>query len=188
MKLTFLLPGDSASGGTRVTMQMGNRLLEHGHDVRIAYRTPRLFSLERLLSSARSVKFRFQGLSETRWLSDFKGKKEAFIRLDDLQFENEEIVIATGPHTIPELSSLKRRVLKVRYCHGFFVQDLTQKGMMWMWREAMDTIAVSPVLVPALKRHCGGRILGVVPNGICPQEYFIENRARDGIGFIFSTH
>ena len=186
MKLTFLVPGDTYSGGVRVTMQMGNCLKERGHAVRIAYpRTP-LLSLKRVLSVARSMKYRCQGVSETRWLSCFKGKTETFLSLEELQFAEKEIVIATGIHTIEQLERLKVNVLKLRYCHGLLEHEPEERRKMWLWGGPMDTIAVSPVLVPELEKHCQGQILGVVPNGINPGEYFVENRHRDGVGLIFN--
>lgn len=184
MKLTFLLPGNSYSGGVRVTMQMANRLLERGHDVRIAYRTHPLFSWESFISFARTLKFRCCAIRETQWLSCFKGEKERFVKLESLNFNEGEIVVATGEHTIEELERLERKVIKVRYCHGFLGQSAEQRNLAWGGR--MDTIAVSPALVPSLQRHCEGRILGIVPNGICLNEYFVEDRFRDGIGLVFS--
>jgi len=185
MKVTFLLPGNTASGGVRVTMQMGNCLLERGHAVRIAYRRDPLLSREQLKTLARYVTFRCQGLTETRWLSCFRGRKEAFVNLDELEFGDKEVVIATGIHTIEDLNQLQGNVLKVRYCHGLLEQEPEHVRKMWLWEGPIDTVAVSPALVPTLQKHCTGRILGVVPNGISPQEYFVENGLRDGIGMIF---
>jgi glycosyltransferase involved in cell wall biosynthesis len=183
MRITFLLPGDSRSGGARVTMQMGNCLLNRGHRVRIAYRTPAVFSREQLVSCARSVKYRLQGISETGWLSYFRGEKEPFVRLEDLHFWEKEVVIATGEHTIPGLNNLKADVRKLRYCHGLIVRDPEQ--MRLAWSGPTPTIAVSRGLAPTLEEYHGRPILGIVPNGIDQKEYFVESRMRDGIGFIF---
>jgi glycosyltransferase involved in cell wall biosynthesis len=187
MKVTFLLPGNSTSGGVRVTMQMGNCLLKRGHDVRIAYRRAPLFTREQVVMLARDVKFWCQGVSETRWLSFFSGRKQGFVRLEDLEFENKEIVVATGIHTIGDLERLQRNVLKVRYCHGLLEQEPEQVRKMWLWSGPMATIAVSPALLPALEKCCTGQILGVVPNGVSEQDYFVEGPVRDGIGMVFGN-
>jgi glycosyltransferase involved in cell wall biosynthesis len=176
MTLTFLLPGDACSGGIRATMQMGNRLLRRGHDVRIAYRAPRVLSRETALSLARSLKFFCSGIQETRWLRFFEGKKEAFLRVQDLAFEENEIVIAVGNSAVGELSDLKRNVHKVRYCHGFV--ERTPEEMERVWGGPMRTMAVSPRLVPTLQQHCTSPLL---------DEYSAEkeNGHRNGIGFIY---
>lgn len=183
MILTFLLPGDASSGGIRVTMQLANTLLERGHLVRIAYRRRPAFSLENLVSFARSVKFLCSGIRETRWLSSFNGKKDAFLHLDDIQFEENEIVIAVGNSAIGELQNIERNIVKMRYCHGLVEQDPEERER--AWGGSMRTIAVSPRLIPALEKHCTSPILGIVSNGISADEYFVENRNRDGIGFVY---
>src|SRR5438046_1217627 len=118
MTVTFLLPCNSHSGGVRVTMQLGNCLLKRGHNVRIAYRTNPLFSRDWFFSLARSVKFRCQAISETRWLQYFNGKKEPFRNLNNVRFRDGEIVIATGEHTIGDLYELQGNINRLRYCHG----------------------------------------------------------------------
>jgi glycosyltransferase involved in cell wall biosynthesis len=188
MKVTFLVPSDAASGGVRVTMQMGNKLLERGHAVRIAYRRPPWLSRDRWRAFARSVKFRLQRTLPTHWLSYFKGPKQSFANLADLQFEDNEIVISTGIHTIADLDKLQRNVRKIRYCHGLLEHEPEEVRKLWLWRGPMDTIAVSPALVPALRNYCEGRILGVVPNGIAFDEYFLEGQRREGVGLIYGRH
>jgi len=182
MNITFLLPGNGSGGGTRVTMEMANCLFQRGHAVRIAYRTPVTWSVEGLVSIARSTAYRCQGLFQTKWLDHFQGEKIPFKKLSEVDFKDREIVIATGPHTIPELRALERNVLKVGYCHGLMESEVE------IWKNAMDAIAVSPVHVRMLEQDCGVRVLGVVPNGIRPEDYFVEQGKRDGIGFIFSQH
>jgi glycosyltransferase involved in cell wall biosynthesis len=188
MRLTFLVPADCSAGGVRVTMQMGNCLLARGHSVRIAYRISRFLSPERLRSLARSMKLRLSGASETRWLTYFEGEKQPFTRLDAIHFDDKEIVVSTGVHTLGELVALNRNVLKLRYCHGLLEHEPEERRMLWLWRGPMDTIAVSPVLVAPLEQLCERPVLGVVPNGICSKEYFVEKRPRDGVGFVFSGH
>jgi glycosyltransferase involved in cell wall biosynthesis len=186
MKLTFLLPSDYPSGGSRVTMQMGNALLLRGHAVRIAYRTPALGSYDQLVSWARAVKFAVQRVTPPRWLRCFNGKREPVRNFDDLQFVEDEVVISTGEETVGALQKLSGKVGKLRYCHGFV--ERAPEQMRRAWGGPIDTIAVSPALVPTLEEHCEGRVLGVVPNGMSAEEYFVEHGTRDGIGFIFSQH
>lgn len=183
MNLTFLLPGDACSGGVRVTVQMANMLLKRGHAVRIAYRRQPIFSRNRMLSFARSLKLACCGINETSWINGFTGIKEAFLNLNDLQFKINEIVIAVGNDAIGELQALPVNVIKVRYCHGLVEQG--QEQVQQVWGGQMRTVVVSPKLATTLTEYCATPILGIVPNGISPEEYFMENRSRNGIGFIF---
>lgn len=183
MTLTFLLPGNAVSGGVRATAQIGRALLQRGHAVRIAYRMPRGVSREKLLSIARAAKFLCSGVRETRWLSRFGGRLERFRRLTDVRFEDNEIVIAVGNSAVEELQTIKRNVIKVRYCHGLVEQG--PEELHRAWGGPMPTIAVSPRLIPVLEKYCRGPILGVVPNGISGSEYFVEDRHREGIGMVF---
>jgi glycosyltransferase involved in cell wall biosynthesis len=186
LSITFLLPSDWSSGGVRVTVQMGNHLFRRGHNVAIAYRTHPFFSRGKLRSSARAVKFLCCGIRATRWLQFFEGPTKPFVRLEEIDFAEKEIVIATGEDTIGDLERLERNVVKVRYCHGFVQR--TPEQMRAAWGGSMSTIAVSPRLVPALERFCRSEVAGVVPNGISAGDYYVENRNRDGIGLIFSQH
>ena len=187
MNVTFLLPGDGYYGGARVTAEMGTCLMERGHAVRIAYRVSSTLSLRRARSLARAARLYLEGVKQTSWLSGFSGRKEPFVRLDELDFSDGEIVIATGTDTIEDLSTLNRNVRKLRYCHGLLEHEPEHVQKRWLWSGPMDTIAVSPALVPKLEQLCEGRVLGVVPNGIRTDEYFVENRLRDGVGLVFSS-
>lgn len=183
MNITFLLPGDSCSGGARVTMQLGNRLVELGHTVRIAYRVAPWFSREHSVGWLRQLKYRLEGIAETHWLDSFTGKKDGFFRVEDLRFEPGDIVISTGEFTNTCLHRLDERLIKVRYCHGFIERDPVQ--MKAAWGGKTPTIAVSPALVEALQSYCDGAVVGVVPNGIDASDYFVEEQPRRGIGFVY---
>ena len=186
MQITFLIPGNSCSGGVRVTVQMGNCLLDRGHRVRVAYPKLPFLSRQALADAGRALLYRFQRTPETRWLSWFRGPMERYRKLSDLELSPGEVVIATGIHTIPDLQALEGDYVKVRYCHGLLEQEPEESRKSWLWSGKMFTIAVSPVLVDPLKALGSERILGVVPNGIFQSDYFVEERNRDGIGFIFS--
>ena len=187
MNITFLLAGGGSSGGVRVTVQMANYLLERGHRVRIGYRRQAINSPRYLRDMARVAKLRCLGVRHSCWLPHFKGKRQAFTKLENLDFAEGEIVIATGVHTIGELSSLDRNVVKIRYCHGLLEQEPEEKRMLHMWRGSMPTIAVSPALVESLESLSGQSVLGIVPNGISLQEYYVEQIGRDGVGLVFNN-
>ena len=164
-------------------MQMANALLQRGHKVRIAYRRRLELSVAMLTSLVRSIVFPLCGIRETGWLTLFRGKKESFLCLRNLHFQHNEVVIAVGNDSVNELQSLDRSVVKIRFCHGL-VED-TPAEMERVWGGPMLTIAVSPNLVSRLEQYFTTPVLGIVPNGISASEYFVEQRNRQCVGFIY---
>src|SRR6266496_1600872 len=161
-RVTFVLPGGGPSGGVRVTVEMARRLMDRGHKVRIAHRHPPLFSKEYMGGLARGILRRLERAQNFDWVRQFLGANEAYTDFNKLDFCSGEIVIAVGEHAVQDVYELKRDVLKVRYCHGFF-DDLPELNK-YAWGVPMPTISVSQGLVPQLERYAEARVLAVVPN------------------------
>jgi glycosyltransferase involved in cell wall biosynthesis len=183
--ITFVLPGDHRSGGVRVTVIMANLLLERGHQVRIVHPETRLFTqtgLKRMVRRYLSGKNGNAG-----WLHQFNGRLERYGKLDDLDYELDEVVIAVGTYMVAEVREMTKPVLKVRFNHGFPAKpDAAQEAA---WHGRMPTITVSSTLVARLQTQTEGSVWGVVPNGIDPNEYFVDASAvRDGIGALYNPH
>jgi glycosyltransferase involved in cell wall biosynthesis len=186
LAITFVLPGRNRSGGVRATVEMANRLIEHGHKVRLACQSPSLLSAAGAKEALTRFNLRFRGMVHTDWTRDFKGETVSFKNLARVEFESGEIVIAVGTGTVREVLSLDGDVVKTRYCHGFTPQR--EEDRQTVWGTFLPTIAVSEKLVPALEGLCAGSVAGVVPNGIDLNQYFVEDRPRDGIGAVYSHH
>ncbi len=187
--VTFVLPGDNRSGGVRVTVIMGNLLLDRGHRVRIILPKTRLLSFRNLAGLASEIKGSFQGQRRpTGWLHTFAGTIDKYESINELKFQRGEIVIAVGTLTLSDLYSLDAPdIKKVRYNHGFPV-SMTEDFRTAMTLP-MSTITVSNTLVPELERLSGDRVCAVIPNGIDTSQYFpILTVKRDAIGTIFSSH
>lgn len=186
MNITFLLPGNGRSGGVRVTVEMANQLLLCGHNVRIGHFRNPVYTKTGLKRTLRCILWRLRNISETDWLNRFNGKNESFAKLEDLKFSGGEVVIAVGSVLVNELFDLDKDIYKVRYCHGLSGHKSELKHSAWSL--PMPTISVSEPLVPVIEELSGEKVLGIVPNGINPAEYFIESGIkRDGIGTIFSN-
>jgi glycosyltransferase involved in cell wall biosynthesis len=186
--LTFILPGNSWSGGVRVTALMGNQLLDCGYDVRIVYPYDRLFSLSKLAGLRCYVKRFLTGQHSGGWLHTFSGKLERYGNINELNFREGEIVIAVGSLTLRDLQNLRApNIIKVRYNHGLplpMTEDF--RALMSL---PTPTITVSNKLVPELERLSGEKVQGVIPNGIDTSQYYpAPNIKRDAIGTIFSSH
>lgn len=183
--VTFVLPGDHRSGGVRVTVIMANLLLERGHDVRIAHPGTRFFTQDGLKRIARRL---LNGNHKNDgWLHQFRGRLENYRKLDDLGYAEDEIVVAVGTYMVADIREMTKPVTKVRFNHGFPARPNPAQEA--AWHGQMPTITVSHTLVPRLQAQTEGSVWGVVPNGIDPNEYFLDPTIpRDGIGALYNPH
>ena len=182
--ITFVLPGDHRSGGVRVTVLMANLLLERAHDVRIACPEKKILSSDGLKQIVR------RALGRNRndgWLHQFRGRLETYGKPDDLDYKENEVVIAVGTYMVAAVREMNKPVMKVRFNHGFPARpDAAQVAA---WHGRMPTITVSHTLVPRLQAQTDGSVWGVVPNGIDPSEYYPDpSILRDGIGALYNPH
>ncbi len=183
--ITFVVPGDHRSGGVRVTVLMANLLLKRAHDVRIAHPGKRIFTKDNLRRIVHGMRNRKNG--NEGWFHQFHGRIESYGKLDDLEYSEDSIVIAVGTYMVADVREMTKPVMKVRFNHGFPARpDAAQEAA---WHGRMPTITVSNTLVPRLQAQTGGSVWGVVPNGINPQDYFVDPAVlRDGIGALYTPH
>ncbi len=185
MTITFILPGRGRSGGVRVTVEMANCLLKRGHDVRIIYYRPALYTPAGLKRQASHV-YRQSRFDNADWVDSFKGVTAPFNKLEDVSYPSAEIVISVGVFFVPYLLELKADVYKVQYCHGLPGDEMDPLRAFLDYR--IPTISVSEALVETLEKHSGQKVLGVVPNGIDSENYYTDARlARNGIGTIYDV-
>ena len=186
--VTFMLPGNNWSGGVRVTVLMGNLLLNRGHRVRIVRPKVEFSPVVNLRSIASRFKQVFPGQHESGWLQTFSGTIELYKDINEIEFEQGEIVIGVGTYMIPHLQKLRaEHVTKVRYNHGFPAGMTDEYRAAWSVR--MPTITVSNTLVARLEQLTGEAVRAVIPNGIDPAQYYpVAGAKREAIGTIFSLH
>ena len=184
-RITFVLPSINRSGGSRVTVEMGNHLLDRGYGVRIAAGNPRGSVAQKVRKPLKTLYLRAKGRDFHHWGESFNGEINRYSDLSSLDYESGEIVIAVGTYAIEDVARLRAEVVKVRFCHGFAADkpDLTRR----VWDGKMATLAVSETLVPVLEKY-GAPVIGVVPNGVNSDQYYDEKRSRAGIGFMHATH
>lgn len=187
MKITFVLPSDNRSGGVRATVAMANQLLQRGHIVRLVYpKIPRL-SRAWVKSALSHLRTPSGQTKNAGWVYQFQGLVETFTNLNELRFEQHQVVIAVGSLTIDQVYQLERNVIKLRYNHGLLL-NMSEKEKA-MWALPIPTITVSRTIIPDLEKLTGHRVLAVVPNGIDPYEYHpVPTLERDGIGTIYAAH
>lgn len=191
MKVTFVIPGRNRSGGVRMAVEFAGKLAARGYGARVAYRASEngaMASLKKALGRVvRSGRVRSRG---TDWIEECTTETVAYTDLSTLAFDSGEVVVALGSWTVDEVRRLNAPVHKVRYCVGFSWH--LPEMMASAWSGPMATIASSSMLVPQLESTVEGKVLGIVPAGIHPEEYFVEpgaeSAARDGIGLIFTNN
>lgn len=181
MFITFILPEDNRSGGVRVTAIMAQLLQERGHTVRIC-----LVKKKRASERFRKLSRRVRNLKDDGWVHLFSGKVEEEPDLDTAKFAAKEIVIAVGTYMIPHLVRISADVIKLRYNHGLPAEF--DSGAETAWSHDIPSITVSGTLVPRLEELAPNTCLGVVPNGIDPNQYYDMNLERDGIGVFYGRH
>lgn len=184
IKISFVLSSLNRSGGSRVTVDMGNLLLKKGYKTRIIVGKP-VFSLKNLI---RTALLKFKGASFHNWGSFFEGETLYFENcLDEISFDDGEVVIGVGTDGTQLCRNLKQPVMKIRFCHGF---DSNKPDLMKeIWGgDDMETITVSGTHVPYLDEYSGKKTLGIVPNGVKPDMYYQMDLKRDGIGMVYGTH
>jgi len=180
MNILFVLPGSGRSGGVRVTVDMANRLVNRGHDVTIAFKTHAFLSVVKFKIIAKKWYLRISMMRHDNWLPCFRGPVMSFINPRELHVKDGTIIIAVGGMAVDDVNEIPGTGIKVRYCH--------ENPCLYpdSWKGSMSTMAVSRPLVPLLKQYASVDTIYVVPNGLNPQEYYIENRQRNGIGTIYN--
>lgn len=188
-QITFVVPGRSRSGGARVSVEMATGLLNAGHQVRIVMRAPAPLSLRGVKSALSQRWQKLRGVKNTDWLDTFAGPLESYHEsLDEISFQEHEVVVAAGTLVIDDLLALRQPVVKVRYCHGLI--GSRPDDMKRVFAGDTPTICVAPGLIPLLEELSDGHpVTAVVPNGIHKTEYYVDpQHPRDGLGTVFSDH
>jgi glycosyltransferase involved in cell wall biosynthesis len=183
MKITFILPGSSRSGGIKAPVQIANCLLRRGYDVRLVVNT----KSENVKETLRKlwIKMRFPG--NNNWLDLFNGQVEKYSDVTRCCFGEDEIVILSGWWAAREFHRLKRRpAVTLHYIDG--VVESTEL-MKEAWGEDIPKIAVASYIEKIIKGLCGQNIMAVIPNGVDTSQYYpsVPDIQRDGVGTIFGS-
>lgn len=180
-RVSFVLPAMNRTGGVRTALEMANRLADRGWSVRVCVRRPRGWS---------GLRDRLQrlGAANRDWSDISRVPLEPYVDFRRVALEAGEIVIGVGSYTVDDLQALgEAPVRRVLWCKGL-TQNMPRL-MQRAWGSPLPRIVVSPTLVDMLEPYGGGRVIGVVPNGISTQDYHeLPGVERDGIGLIFSTN
>jgi len=184
MKIVFILPGPGRSGGVKATVVAANYLLNGGHNVRILYRKPK----KSLRQIYHSTVFPITHTGNYDWLQEFKGRVDGFKEISDCWFDKNEIIVGAGMWSSSQLTRLGSiSNSKLQYLHGEHI--VNPKETEKVLKLPLPKIVVSSFLKPLVESY-GGKVLGIIPNGIDQQEYFnsLNDSDKDGIGTIYASH
>jgi len=184
MRIAFILPGSSRSGGTNSTVRAANGLLQRGHKVRLLVNKKATSLRDRL----RRLMLRVCYPHRNDWIELFEGNVERFDDIEKCRFEYNEIVIASGGLAATLLRKVKNQgVIKVHHIRGVPFRDPIK--MNEVWGENVPKITIASYLEDVVKEVCGQKVLAVVPNGIDTTEYFpsVPENQRNGVGTIFGV-
>ena len=197
MKITFILPARSLSGGAKVVATYAQRLLRRGHDVRVAYRKRRWpepwhvrgFAArcgEQVRSWLAEEKDHLSCLSRDRLIATPAGRP---ILADDLP--DGDAVVATWWETAEWVAALPPAKGKPFYLiQHYEVWGGDAERVDATWCHPMQKIVVSRWLLDLARDRFGDNTAAWVPNGVDREQFFASprgDRAAPTVGFAYSN-
>jgi glycosyltransferase involved in cell wall biosynthesis len=197
MRITFILPGRSLSGGAKVVATYAERLLRRGHDVRVAYRKrawPKPWRVrgfvtrcgEQVRSWVVPAKDHLSRLSRDRLIAVSAGRP---ILADDLP--DGDAVVATWWETADWVAALPPSKGRAFYLiQGYEVWGDQPERVDATWRHPMQKIVVSRWLADLARSRFGDARAVLIPNGVDPEQFFAPPRdphSPPAIGFAYSA-
>jgi len=181
MKISFILPGSTRSGGIKSTVIAANGLLQKGHKVRLLVNKGGMST--RTLLRKLWLKTCYAGSYD--WLNLFKGSSERFTDILNCNFQNNEVVVASGWWAGTEIRRLKHNGIKKVHHIRSKLKDAEQ--MKAAWGENVPKIVVASYLEEVIEQTCGQKVYAVIPNGIDTTEFYpsVPENERNGVGTIY---
>jgi glycosyltransferase involved in cell wall biosynthesis len=199
MRITFLIPAVSLSGGVRVVATYASRLQRRGHQVLVVSRPPPMPTLKERAQSF---------LSGNGWSTRFRRETSHFHGLDidvrlieewrpitDADLPNADVVIATWWATaewVAQLSSSKGA--KVHFIQGddqlVFAREREElrKRITATWFLPMHKIVVSKWLQDLVWERCGSCSVSLVPNSVDTTLFWSEPRGMQRVPTVGLTY
>ena len=185
MKIAFILPRNSRSGGTRKTVVAANQLLARGHKVRIFYhKHPKTLRI-----MFRSLRNKLIYSGRYAWIETFEGSTIGIRDITECKFASDEIIVAVGIWCSAELGRLSSiQNPKVQYLRGmaFWMPEKMERAL----SSNIPKIVLSSHDREYVKSHYNWDVVEIIPNGVKVDEYYPEvpEDERTGVGTIYSGH
>jgi glycosyltransferase involved in cell wall biosynthesis len=195
MKITFVMPTPDWGGGCRVIATYAHRLIQHGHEVVVVYRSPSLTLRNRLSSTLLDIFRTNRNESARSHLDVFNIPQIQLSRehvITDADIPDADVVVATYWETAHEVLALSPR----KGAKAYFLQHYEvvfvgadQEKVKETWTYPMRKIVVAPWLKELAESEFGDSSAILVPNGVDTAQFTAPRRRknrRPTAGFVFS--
>jgi glycosyltransferase involved in cell wall biosynthesis len=182
MKITFVLPGRSFSGGIRAPLRMALEMKQRGHDVKVLYRKRPLNAR----SVARALYRKFIIRVPQDWLGQFDGDCTSFKNLTVEVVGQRDVVVAIGPDCVEDIMKLPGKCgCKVFSARGLTLRNPELRRI--AWTADIPKIAVSNYVRQEMLKAGAKDVCAVVSNGIDTNDYYPDESDSDrkAVGSIY---
>jgi len=178
MKITFIVPSTSISGGVRVIFEYANRLQKRGHNVSV------LYPLIPLNFGLRSYDYRRNFLRIVKFLSNFKRwarvdwfdvKANLMIipTLSEKYIPNSDIIVATAWPTAYYVNSYgKCKGRKVYFIQGYEIWNGPRDKVEKTYKLPLRKVVVSSWLKNLMEDKFQERVKEVIMNGVNLDQFY----------------
>jgi glycosyltransferase involved in cell wall biosynthesis len=178
MKISFIIPFNSLTGGIKVVFTHANNLVKRGHKVVIYCPFfPYLFGYK--FCSARGAVRLFKGLARSlirrnnvNWF-DLEAQLKIIPYVSDDFIEDSDVVIATAwptAYSVYSLSEAKGK--KIYFIQDYEIWSGPEEMVNNSYRLELNRIVSAPHLKELLEQKFGVGVVGVVPNGVDSVFYY----------------
>lgn len=191
LRITFVLPGRGLSGGIRVVVIHGNKLIERGHQVTIVcLHSPWPRRPTRLLQRLRDEIGNWTGWTRDH-VHDFKGAvRTGHVRDLGGAVPDGDVVIATHWTTADPVAGLgKRKGRKAYFLQNYEAHSFDPDKVDATWRLPLQKIVVAHWLQDLARDRFGDPSAVLVPNGVDTQQFHAPPRhlqTPPTVGFMYS--
>ena len=110
---------------------------------------------------------------------------ERFTDIQKCNFQNNEVVVASGWWAANELRRVKHNgIIKVHHVRSALKDDDQMRAI---WSEDVPKIVIASFLEEVIQQTCGQQVYAIISNGIDTTEFYpsVPENQRNGVGTIF---
>jgi glycosyltransferase involved in cell wall biosynthesis len=197
MKITFVIPQDSLSGGMRVVSIYAERLQQRGHSVTVISVPSPGPSLKQRIKALLQFRSQMSHAPRTHQ-SYFDGLNIRFQVLDqcrplrDSDLSDADVIIATWWETVEWMAALSAaKGTKVHFIQGYEMFDyVPQERVAAIYRLPCAKITISQWLFDLMQQRYNSDQLFLVPNGVDLDQFYSPPRSKSAVptvGLVYST-
>jgi len=182
MRVTFIIPSISISGGIRVVFEHANRLKEGGYEVSIVYPLLPLsfglkwYDLKRRLRLGARFLYNFKRNNKVNWFN-LKANLKMVPNLSEKYIPDGDIIVATAWPTAYYVDDYHRcKGKKVYFIQHYEVWSGPQDEVNKTYKLPLRKIVISSWLKDLMEKKFQERVEGVVMNGINLDQFYNSHK------------